>query len=117
MADTAAANPLTFDIERKGKTAIVHCHGKLIAGVSNRLYSCVSQLVPEHERIILDLTDLNHVDSMGLGTLVRLYIHAKSGGSRLELINLGARVRQLLGMTNLLSVFSVIGEKGITIGF
>ena len=117
MPETAAAIPLTFDIERKGNTAIVRCHGKLLAGVSDRLYACVSQLVPDCQRIVLDLTDLSHMDSMGLGTLVRLYVHAKSGGSRLELINLGARIRQLLGMTNLLSVFSDMGEKGITIGF
>ena len=36
------------------------------------------QLVPDHKRIVLDFTDLTHMDSSGIGTLVRLYVHAKS---------------------------------------
>jgi anti-sigma B factor antagonist len=56
------------------------------------------------------------MDSTGLGTLVRLYVSARSAGCTLELINLGAQVRQLLGTTNLLSVFTVVGEHGIKLG-
>jgi len=63
-------------------------------------------------RIVLDLSDLTHIDSMGLGTLVRLYVSSRSAGCSLELINLGKRVRELLGLTHLLSVFTVIGEHG-----
>jgi anti-sigma B factor antagonist len=53
------------------------------------------------------------MDSTGLGTVVRLYVSAKSAGYSLELINLGKRIRQLLGVTNLFSVFTVIGEHNI----
>jgi anti-anti-sigma factor len=62
---------------------------------------------------VLDLTDLTHMDSSGLGTVVRLYVSAKSAGCALELINLGARIRQLLGVTNLLSVFTSVCEHDI----
>ncbi len=65
----------------------------------------------------LDLTDLIHMDSMGLGTLVRLVVSAKSNGCRLELVNQGKRVRQLLGITHLLGIFTIIGECGITLEF
>jgi anti-sigma B factor antagonist len=51
---------------------------------------------------------------MGLGTIVRLYAHSKSAGCDFQLINLGPRIRQLLGITNLLAVFTTIGETGIT---
>jgi anti-sigma B factor antagonist len=54
---------------------------------------------------------------MGLGTLVRLYVSAKSGGCTLELIHLGKRVKELLGMTHLLGVFTVVGENSGTIRF
>ena len=84
-----------------------------MAGVNDFLYTEVSQLIPNTKRIVLDLTDLTHMDSMGLGTLVRLYVSTKSAGCDLELINLGKRIRQLIGMTNLLSVFTVVGENGI----
>lgn len=117
MPDEASASLLTLDIVRKGNVAVVRCRGKLVAGASDILYTKVRQLIPDSKRIVLDLTELTHMDSMGLGTLVRLYVSARSAGCTLELINLGKRIRQLLGMTNLLAVFTTIGEQGITIGF
>ena len=109
MSQEATPSRLTLEIERSGDTAVVLCSGKLVAGVNDFLYSKVSELIPETRRIVLDLTDLTHMDSMGLGAVVRLYVSAKSAGCDLELINLGKRIRELLGVTNLLSVFTVIG--------
>lgn len=113
MPEETAA--LTLDVDREGDRAIVHCHGKLVAGVTNVLYSAVRPLMPDVKRIVLDLTDLSHMDSMGLGVLVRLYVSAKSAGCTIELINLGPRIRQLLGVTDLLSMFTAIGEDSIRI--
>jgi anti-sigma B factor antagonist len=107
------ASPLTFDIVRTGSTVVVRCNGRLVAGVNDLLYSQVSQLIPDSKRIVLDLTYLTRVDSMGLGTLVRLYVSARSAHCALELVNLGKQVRSLLGTTGLMSVFVVIGEHGI----
>lgn len=112
MSDDLAADRLTLDIERLDNEAYVKCSGQLVAGVHNFLYDEVSRLIPENKRIVLDLSDLVHMDSMGLGTVVRLYVSAKSAGCSLELINLGKRIRQLLGVTHLLGVFTVLGESG-----
>jgi anti-sigma B factor antagonist len=100
----AAASPLTFDIDRSGGTAVVRCHGKLVAGVNEMLYAAVRPMIPDTKRIVLDLTDLTHMDSMGLGSVVRLYVSAKSAGCDLELINFGERIRKMLSTTHLLSV-------------
>ncbi|MGA2456944.1 MAG: STAS domain-containing protein [Terriglobales bacterium] len=113
MSGEATASHLTLDVDRTGNAAVVRCSGRLVAGVNDLLYLEVSQLIPGSKRIVLDLTDLTHMDSTGLGTVVRLYVSAKSAGCVLELINLGKRIRQLLGVTNLLSVFTVIGEQNI----
>jgi anti-sigma B factor antagonist len=117
MPNAAAQKLLTLDVEQKGSTWLVHCHGRLVAGVCNVLYDQVHELIPGSKRIVLDLTDLKFVDSMGLGTLVRLYVSAKGAGSCLELINLGKQVRELLGITHLLSVFGNMCEQGITFKF
>ena len=53
------------------------------------------------------------MDSMGLGTLVRLYVHSKNKGCDLELRNLGQKIRDLLILTNLLPAFTVTGERNI----
>jgi len=109
----AEAAVLTLDVDRAGDDAVVRCHGKLVAGVTDVLYARVRPMIPDTKRIVLDLTDLTHMDSMGLGTLVRLYVSAKSASCEIELINLGKRIRQLLGVTHLWSVFTVIGENHI----
>jgi anti-sigma B factor antagonist len=111
MPDIAPA--LTLDFERTGSTVIVRCHGRLVANTDDVLYSKVRQLLPDTKRIVLDLTDLTRMDSMGLGTLVRLYVSARSAGCSLELMNLGKQVRILLGTAHLLSAFTIVGEHGI----
>jgi anti-sigma B factor antagonist len=116
MTDKAPANLLTFEVIHAGDATIVRCNGTLVAGVNDLLYAEVKRLIPGAKRIVLDLTYLIRVDSMGLGTLVRLYVSCRSAGCSLELINLGKQVRQLLGTTNLLSVFAIIGEHGIKMG-
>jgi anti-sigma B factor antagonist len=103
-------------VEHTGTAAIVHCHGKLVAGTTDLLYTSVKQLISTNKRIVLDLSDLSRMDSLGLGTLVRLSVSARSGHCELQLAHLGKQVRQLLGLTNLLDVFTVIGEHGIKLG-
>ena len=113
MAAESAPAGLTLEISRSGGIATVRCSGKLVAGVTNLLYTEVKELIPGSRQITLDLTDLVHMDSMGIGTVVRLYVSAKSAGCDLRLINLGKRVREILGVTHLLSVFSIVGEDGV----
>ena len=114
MPETAAAPVLTLDVQKcTGNVFVVYCHGRLVAGVCDILHSRVSELIPTTQRIVLDLSDLKHTDSMGLGTLARLYVSARSVGCSLELINLSQQIRHLLGITNMLSIFTVIGENGI----
>ncbi len=115
MPDDAAAVPLALDIERTGDLATVRCHGKLVAGATDLLYARVHQLIPGSKRIVLDLTDLTHMDSMGLGAVVRLYVSARSAGCDLRLVNLGKRVRQLLSISNLMSVFAIVEEYDVPI--
>jgi anti-anti-sigma factor len=85
--------------------------GKLTVGHAEQLYTPVSALLPQHQLIILDLARLTQMDSMGLGTLVRLYVHAKNRGTAVELRNLNPRVRELLILTNLLPAFALTSER------
>ena len=117
MPNAPAMNSLTFNVEHKGDAALVHCRGRLVSGLCGEFYNKIHALIPENKRIVLDLTDLAFVDSMGLGTLVRLYVSAKSGGSCLQLINLSKQIRELLGITHLLSLFGDMCEKGVTMKF
>jgi anti-sigma B factor antagonist len=116
MPDQAVASFLTVAVDRTGDDAEIRCSGRLVAGVNDRLYLEVGPLIPSCKRILLDLTDVTQMDSTGLGTLVRLYVSAKSAGCALQLFNIGKPIRQLLGATRLLSVFEVIGNSNIRCG-
>jgi anti-anti-sigma factor len=113
MPNTADSPQLTLEVDRKETTTIVHCHGKLVYGVTDVLYSNVSKLIPESKRIVLDLSELAYMDSMGLGVLMRLYVSAKTKGCEVELIHIGKRVREMLELTKVLDVFGSVGEHGM----
>jgi len=117
MSNPAAVNRLSLSVERKDTAAVVQCRGRLVAGLCGEFHAKVHPLFRDNKRVILDLTDLEWVDSMGLGTLVRLYVSGKSAGSCLELINLNKKVRDLLGITHLLSLFGDMCEKGVSMKF
>lgn len=106
-----------FDSERKGEEVIIHCHGRIVAPVADEFYRGVKALMANTRRVTLDLTDVSVMDSMGIGTCVRLYVSARSAGSSLQLINLAPRVRQVLGITNLLSILCDMCEKGVSVRF
>lgn len=104
---------MEVSVVQTGSEAVVRLSGKLVAGDTDVVYQEVRKLIPVSQKIVLDLTDLAYMDSMGLGTIIRLYVSAKSAGCDLELIHLSKRIRELLGLTNLLSVFSMCGEHTI----
>jgi anti-sigma B factor antagonist len=106
---------LTFEIERDGDSAVVKCHGRFVAGTTEELYQDVKHLLPQLKLVVIDLQDLTYVDSMGLGALVRLYSTAKQTGCEFKLLHLGKQLRNVLKMTNLLSVFGQAEDHGINI--
>ncbi len=115
MTEPTTPPPLTLDIEEFGDTALVTCHGRLLSSTSDFLYQPVSKLILTHKHVVLDLSDLTGMDSMGLGSLVRLFVSATGKGHTLQLRNLGKKVRDLLILTNLLNIFTVSGEHGVGI--
>jgi anti-sigma B factor antagonist len=102
---------LTLRIHEEPATVTIQCSGRLVAGVTDTLYKEVKTRMERGRVIVLDLTELAQMDSMGLGTIVRLYASSKSAGCQLELINLSKRVRELFGITGLLSVLESCGEQ------
>jgi anti-sigma B factor antagonist len=106
---------LSFEIERDGDSAVVKCHGRLVAGTTEEFYQEVKGLLPETKVVVVDLAELTYVDSSGLGTLVRLHASARKLGCDFKLLHLGKQLRNVLKLTNLLSVFAQAEDHGITI--
>jgi anti-sigma B factor antagonist len=113
MPDKPAPPSLTLDLECTNEVITVHCHGQLVSELSDIFYSKIRPIIPGSKRIVLDLSHVTRMDSMGLGTLVGLYTSARAAGCEMQLLHVGKRIRELLGLTNLLSVFTIIGEHGV----
>jgi anti-anti-sigma factor len=109
---TASGAGFHYDIvesedEAKYITTTINCHGRLISENTDEIRRLVQPLIQRGGRIVLDLTDLEYLDSSGLGALVGLKVSAINRGlCVLELVNLTPQVRKLLSITNLLQLFS-----------
>ena len=102
---------LQCDVEKAGypstgRIITVTCHGRLVAGTTDVIKDTVKPLIADGGRIIVDLGDVEFVDSMGLGALVGLKVSAINAGyCTLELKSLSKRVQELLRLTNLTDLF------------
>jgi anti-anti-sigma factor len=104
-----AANPipfseLTITTETAANETVVHCQGRITSNTIGQLQSTVRGLLPDTKAIAIDLTDVNFMDSMGIGAVVGLYVSAKRAGSKLRVINLNQRIKDLFSITHLTAV-------------
>jgi anti-sigma B factor antagonist len=115
MSSGPAAIPisgLTLQTRPSVDALIVECRGRLMAEQCEALNAYVRNLLPVARRIILDLKEIARMDSSGLGTVVGLYISAHKSGGELVLINYNKSVKDLLRMTNVLSLFENCARSG-----
>jgi anti-sigma B factor antagonist len=91
---------------------VVDCSGRIVFGdESSLLRETVKKAVTENNRIVLNLGEVNYIDSGGLGTLVALRITAQNAGGAIKLTNLTKRVGDVLQITKLLTVFDVYNSE------
>ena len=91
----------------------IGCNGRIVFGdESSLLRDDVKKAIADGaKRIVLDLHEVNYIDSGGLGTLVALHTTAHNAGGAIKLANLTRRVGDLLQVTKLLTVFEVYSSE------
>jgi anti-anti-sigma factor len=93
--------------ENGNQVTTIKCHGDLVIDTAGEIKELVRPLIPLGGRIIIDLGDVKHLDSAGLGALVGLKASAtKQGLCILELANMTPGVMELLRLTHLTQMFS-----------
>jgi anti-sigma B factor antagonist len=92
---------------------IVDLSGKITLGEGGvTLREEVRKLLADgSKKIVLNLGEVNYIDSSGLGELVSAYTAVKNAGGELKLINLTSKVRDLLVITKLVTVFDVKDDE------
>ena len=101
---------LTFDVETTADTVIVRCHGALTVTSADRFRHEIKPLLLQARVVTIDFTDLARIDSVGLGTMVALYVSAQNAGRDLHIVNIGPRIREIFRITRLISFFESTGE-------
>ncbi len=101
-----ASPAFSYEVEISGDTTTIRCHGRIVAQTAPELKELVKPMIPKCRRIVLDLSDVDYLDSSGLGTLVGLKVSvAAAAYCALEFVNLSPRVKDLFHLTKLNQVF------------
>ena len=92
---------------------IMDCSGRITLGEGSViLRDQVRELLTKgQKKILLNLGDVNYIDSSGIGELVSAYTTAKNQGGELKLLNLTKKVHDLLQITKLYTVFDVKDDE------
>jgi anti-sigma B factor antagonist len=92
-----------------GDVVVLDISGRITLGEGNVvLREIVRDLADKgNKRIVLNLGDVNYIDSSGVGELVKTHTTIRSKGGELKLTNLNKRVHDLLQMTRLSAVFDI----------
>ena len=108
---------MEFSTRQVDGVTIVDLSGRIVLGEgSATLRDTVHDLLSkELKRIVLNLGDVNYIDSSGLGELVSAFTAAKKQGAELKLLNLTKKVHDLLQITKLYTVFDVKDDEALAV--
>ena len=97
--------------------SIVDCSGRITLGEGSVvLRDTVKDLLSKgQKKILLNLGDVNYIDSSGIGELVSAYTTAKNQGGELKLLKLTKKVHDLLQITKLYTVFEVKDDEATAV--
>jgi anti-sigma B factor antagonist len=96
-----------------GDVRILDCSGKITLGEGTMaVRNTVRDILKNNgKKIILNLAEVNYIDSSGIGELVSTYSTVANNGGQLKMLNLTKKIQELLAITKLLTVFQVFDNE------
>ena len=100
-------------VRHEGGVVIVNLCGRITLGDGwGTLRETVRRLLTEGDRqILLNMKDVNYIDSAGLGELVGSYATVTNQGGQLKLVYAQNKVRDVLQVTRLYAVFESFPDE------
>ena len=101
-----------------GNVTVIDVSGKVVLGdgsdktLSDKLRSLVEQ---GRKQLVLNLGNVSYVDSAGLGAIVHSYATVKNQGGSLKLVNVTGKLRDLMSITKLLTVFETFDDEAAAV--
>jgi len=104
---------LTIKTRDKNGAVIVDLDGRLTLGeATGMLRETIRDLIANKKtNIVLNLKNLEYIDSAGLGELVSAYTSAKNAGGQVKMVNVWGRALDLLQVTKLMTLFELYGSE------
>ena len=109
---------LTIASREVDGVTVLDLSGRITLGEGSvQLRDAIRDLISKgQKKILLNLGDVNYIDSSGLGELVSAYTTAKNQGAALKLLKLTQKVHDLLQLTKLYTVFDIFDDETKAIG-
>jgi len=97
-----------------GDVAVVDFSGKITLGEGSAVVRNTMRELVDHgyRKILLNLADVDYIDSSGIGELVSAHTTVQNLNGELKLLQLTRRVHDLLQITRLFTVFDVQSDEG-----
>ena len=108
---------IDFSTRHSDDITIVDLKGRITLGEgSATVRDTVHDLLSKgQKRILLNLRDVNYIDSSGIGELVSAFTATKKQGGELKLLNLTKKIHDLLQITKLYTVFDVKEDEALAV--
>jgi len=104
--------PLKVQVRRAGNVAVLLCEGSIVSGLeAEYLEEKVSSALAETKYLVLEVGAVPHIDSSGLGMMVRLLTRARKAGGELKLACPPTFITNLLEVTKLSPLFQVFPSE------
>jgi anti-sigma B factor antagonist len=105
--------PLQITQRSTGSVVILELSGQLKADEGDQEFrTYVAEIVRTGwTHVLINLAGVTHMDSGGAGTLVATYLHVVRRGGRLKLLGPTDRLRRVLEVTHLISVFDIYDNE------
>jgi len=108
---------MKIDTRTVGDIHILDCSGKITLGEGTMaVRNTVRDLLKAGgKKIVLNLAEVNYIDSPGVGELVSTYTTVVNQGGQLKLLSLTKKIQEVMAITRLLTVFQVYESESESI--
>jgi anti-sigma B factor antagonist len=104
------SNGLRVQTQLSGNVFIFHCQGRLVFGDEGAvLRERVGSMLSGSPNVVMNLREVDHIDSGGIGVLIGLLVSARNRGGDVKLVAPTPHVADVLRRTNLHVIFKLYG--------